>query len=408
MSIFKRFTSIFCVILLACSFCFCAFAAADEYTAASGDVLSVAHWGAWEKYPIGSLENVEECVSLGVDMVSIPVARTSDGMLVPLKSNELALSCVDENGAELDSLVSETEFSALSEYKLLFSDFTVSEYNPVALETVFELTQKGIVIILDNAWEYRDEIYALAAEKDVLSSVVIRTDASASEIVEWVSSKDTAPQVIGVYEGNVVFMATSKANKLLNNGMACVQYASNNFFATVFEPLAMSRFTSGRGRALVSAYDKALCGQREDSREGWDDLIARGYTVIETDNPELLVSYLAELDSQRERLVSLCEKAERVDLSKLSAASSRGLLSATENGRETAENNYASCQNIEDAISAINTALSALVPGEGIVDTQRNSLNITAGKVIAVILCGAGVVGVQVFFHKRQKPVKKK
>lgn len=364
-----------------------------------GRVMCMARDGDCESFPAGSVGGIKSCAEMGADFVSVGISRTADGVLVLMRDGELSRYCVRGDGAAARGLVSETDYSALSSYRLLNIDRTVSEYAPATFEQALDT---GAALVLDGAWEYRDQIYSLAKLRGSLETVILRAEAGADEVTKW-CSENAGMQVIGVYSGNIVFTAASYVNGLLDGGLEYVQLQSGNYFAVIYQNIVMKRFGQ-RGRAVAAVYDKSLCGKRTDTAHGWDDLISRGYSVIETGQPRLLVSYIKELENEKASLSALAQRAERADLTGLSAAGAGRLGEAVEDAALTLSS-LCSREDIQRASAQLISALGALTPGDS-ADTQANSLNVTAGKIIAAVLGAVGVILAQAYVHRRQRAVK--
>jgi hypothetical protein len=89
--------------------------------------------------------------------------------------------------------------------------------------------------------------------------------------------------VTGYYKGNVVFMATSTAETCLKNNVLTVEFATGNTYGVLFDSFALKRF-DGRGARLYVLHGPKLSG-RQETIDGWDDLVLRGIQRIETDYP---------------------------------------------------------------------------------------------------------------------------
>ena len=70
---------------------------------------------------------------------------------------------------------------------------------------------------------------------------------------------------------------------------------STNGNGVLYDNFLMKRFV-GSKRAMVSMVN-GRCGKRADNEAGWDDLISRGYSVIETDFPAELTEYIRKTET---------------------------------------------------------------------------------------------------------------
>ena len=271
----KYFNKVLCslaaVILLCFSMQTAVFAAGknekfDKIQYAYGGIMSISHYGDTASYPANSLEGVKTAIDKGADMVSVS-RKTSDGVFVLLDTKELSVLCDTE---EKD--VGAVTFEEAKKLNLISSDKTVSDCKVASLEEAIDAIRGKAVLILDNAWEYRDEICGLIKEKDAEKSVMLRTFESAKKILQFKQESQTEVSIIGIYDGNIVFNAISHLKLLSEEGEGLTQYQSKNYFNVMYQSFTSKRFSLyGNARAAAPAYDPDLCGQREDSIIGWDD-----------------------------------------------------------------------------------------------------------------------------------------
>ena len=168
------------------------------------------------------------------------------------------------------------------------------------------------------------------------------------------------------------------------------------------------RFSAeGKARALAPAYDKELCGQREDNASGWNELIENGFSVIETNNIASLAEYAERADELNESLRKLTEKAENTDFSAYSDVSANNLQKALKRANEELQSNVSSVGELESANSQLLLAMNRLNLSDS-TESQKGALNITAGKIVAAVLVGAAILAGQIYVHKMQQEKRRK
>ena len=365
-------------------------------------ILSVSHRGNSAEFPENSLEAIKSAEEIGADFVSVSVGKTADGVLV-LCDTDVPLSQVCKTD---EACIAEIGSSELAGLYLYDGDGSVSGYTMATLEEAVRAVDDSL-LILDNAWSYRDEVYALLKSLGKKDRVLLRTDVSSKEIAGW--TKDNPGLfVIGVYKANIVFNAISHFNRLTENGQPLVQYQSKNYFNVSFGSFVADRFSSSDStRAIAAMYSPDLCGQRQDNCVGWDEMIERGYSVIETNCIASLVRYIRSTEEARDRLSSLCQKAQNTDFSVLSSVSAKNLRTALNKAEDVLNDPKSSSGEAESAFSDLNESMKNLAfQGSG--DVQKGNLTITAGKVIAAVLVGAALLAGEIYVIKMRKPGRKK
>ena len=331
-------------------------------------LMCISHRGDSAEFESNSLEAVVSAFDKGADFVSVNIRKTADG-------------------------------------KFVLSDENEAEASGDELTDVLKAIGENHVLILDFAPELKDELYTFAKTNGALSSVIFRINDSAKNIKAWIKDKGDI-QVVGVYDSFVVFTAAEHIKALSESGMSLVQYQSKNYFNEMFGSFVSKAIFSSSSKAVAATYDPDLCGQRRDSEDGWNELIKQGFSVIETNNTEAFVRYIASNKKSLIELEKIYNKAAEVDTEKYNTVSRENLESAIETAEYLLSREFASSDELQSAVSSVALALENLAFKTG-EDTQKGALNITSGKVIAAILVGAVILAAQIYTYKKQKTKKK-
>ncbi len=406
--IFKRknllITSI--VLLLIFTLSFSSFASEIRvkdklYNKGSG-LMAISYRGDTSMYPENSLEGILSAKEKGAHMVSVGVDKTSDGIYVLTEKKPLS-SVTD---APYDK-VSEITYDELQKYFLYSNTGELTSYRMVSLSQTIDVVGEELILVLDADWREKDGIYDLISHFGAFDRVFIRTEESARTIEKWISSKSEKVNVIGVYNGNIIFNAISHFDTLSEKDMPLIQFSSKNYFNVMYESFFCKRlYGENAPRALATAYDTELSGQRSDSSEGWNELIEAGYSVIETNNIVSFVSYIDRTEKMRSALSVLVEKAGQLDVSATSQVLGKNLSDALKLSGEVLSK-VSSLDEIEAAYSTLLLSMNEFNISEAD-DTQKGQLNITAGKIITALVMGAVILGAQIYVHKMQEEKKRK
>lgn len=354
-------------IILFLSVIICLFACASPAFAAKeekgAEVMCIAYRGDTALYEQNSKEAVLSAFSKGADFVSVNVRKTDGGELVLCSEN-------------------------------------ATEIRGVTLKEMLTLTPDDSVLILDFDSELRDEVYELVKTENALSKVYFRIKDSAKNINQWVSSKQQKPAVIGVCSSFNIFTVQSFVKKMSH--MPAIQLQSKNYFNVMYGSLCYSIYE----RAIAPMYNPDLCGQRSDSEDGWNDLIKKKFSIIETNNLDAFIAYRDNIASLRNQLSTVLEKAEKINAEPYSLISRENLAEAMETAKALFTKSAASCDELQSAHSELLLSINNLTLSEG-EDTQKGALNITPGKIIAAVLVGSLILAAQIYVHKMQKEKKR-
>lgn len=384
----KRLFTIFAVFALLCCFAFCALAANES------GLVAVSFRGDTAEAPPNSIRAIEAAFDAGADWVSVSVQKTGDGRFVLLEDASLASQTDGTNGTAAD-----LDAAAVQALHYRNANGTVSADAVATLEDALAAAAGKGGLILDNAWDDRDELHSFLNTLTAGPDVCLRTSETARKALQWKRETGTRMFVLPVYKGNVVFNAIAHWNYLSTAKQPLAQFQSKNYFNVFYQKFTDKRFrTAASTSALAPMYDPDLCGQRSDDAVGWDDLISRGFSAIETGNIRGLAAYVAQCDAAREALRTLSEQLdeERVSskgsqLEKLGVAA-YWLLS----------DKRASLSQLQIIQSDIKTELRRQGPS-GEKNAQKGSFNLTGGKIAVIVILGALLLGFDVFVYKKKK-----
>ena len=373
----------------------------------AGELIAVSKYGDTEHFPEQSLEGLLAASEAGADMVYVTVRKTADGYMVLMADENLSRMCVDTLGNVVDKAVADVGYHELSEYHLRNSTGSLHEkitaYTvPTLVDAAKALSGKSLLLVA-GVWAFRDEIYDALSAENLLSSVVLLADGDKKEVKNWISEKPTMPLVLSAYHGNVVFSAKSVASKTLSGGAVGTLLSSSNPYGVVYGNAVLKEFT-GKGRAAIDMTDPSLCGKREDNAIGWNDVTARGYSIIITDNITELCEYRARVIQQKERLSAALEAAQAVDVTLCSTQSANALKDAIAAGK-AALASPASENSLMQANYSLRTAVEGLTNQTA--DGEKGA-TVTPGKVIAVILVVAALILLEIVLETARRKKNKK
>ena len=173
---------------------------------------------------------------------------------------------------------------------------------------------------------------------------------------------------------------------------------STNGNGVLYGNFLMKRFV-GNKRAMASMVS-GRCGKRADNETGWDDLISRGYSVIETDYPAELTEYIRKTESTATELEKYIDLYGNTDLSPYTSESEKAFTAALSDAKELLKDK-SSFSELTDARSALQTAYDSLTVGE-----KKNvslKFKFTPGRIITVVLCAAAFTVGTLYLRSKRK-----
>lgn len=363
-------------------------------------IICIAHRGDWHSFPENSAEAVN--AALEYDAVSVDVKLSSDGIPVLMADETVDRMCVDSDSKPISGTVSSFTFAQLGEMYLREdnggTNKSKTDCRIPELKKIFEVSDGKTAIVVNVSESDFKTIYDYVKALGKLDETVFRINAKAKRIVELTKDLDGI-KVLGNYQGNVIFLATSAVKECFSNGIYTIEMGSTNGNGVLYGNFLLKRFV-GNKRAMVSMVN-GRCGKRTDNETGWDDLISRGYSAIETDFPAELTEYIRKTNSAAIDLEKFIDLYNGIDLTPYNTESEKAFSSALSEAKSLL-GTPCSFSEIADARSALQSAHDSLTVGEKKNVTLK--FKFTPGRIITVVLCGAAfTVGTLYLISKKKE-----
>jgi len=155
---------------------------AKLHTPNLNEVLVVAHRGDWRNFPENSIEAIESAVRMGVDVVELDVQRTKDGHLILMHDKTLDRTTTGKGR------VDEWTLDSIRTLKLLNGCAIKTKHTVPTLEEALMYAKDKIMINLDKADRYFDEIYVLLQKTGTTRQIIMKGGKSPEEVVKQYGS----------------------------------------------------------------------------------------------------------------------------------------------------------------------------------------------------------------------------
>lgn len=254
-------------------------------------ILIASHRGDWRNACENSLEAIENAIKMGVDIVEVDLAKTKDGQLILMHDRTLDRTTTG-SGAVSDH--------TLAEVKTLYlrnGCHIKTIYKVPTLEEALLVAKGRIMLNLDKAFDYFDQVYDLLQKTGTTDLAIMKSNAPAEEV----------KREYGKYLKEVVFMPKvnldeKEAIKKLNDYLHVLNPAAIEFkFAHDSNrlPHEVKCLMEGRCRIWYNTLWDTHAGGHDDDcslinpDSGYGYLIdALGATILQTDRPAYLIDYL--------------------------------------------------------------------------------------------------------------------
>ena len=260
-------------------------------TCDESSVIVVAHRADWRNFPENSLEAIQSSIDMGVDMLELDVQRTKDGVLILMHDPKLDRTTTGQGN------IAETIWEEISKLNLKDHKGEVTGYKVPKLEDALLLCKDRIMINLDKADRYFDEVFALLDKTGTGDLIVMKGGQPADQVREK----------FGKYLDRVIYMPIVTINdeaseQAINAFMEDMKpVAFELCYSNAESPVPAKLKTSLKGRTLLwyNTLWASLCAGHHDDLAVEDPdgtygfmIDSLGARILQTDRPQFMLEYL--------------------------------------------------------------------------------------------------------------------
>ena len=265
---------------------------AEIHNPSSRKVLVASHRGDWRNYPENSLAAIGSVIGMGADIVEIDLALTSDSVLVVCHDRTLNRTTTGKG------LIAEIPYDSVQRCFLKSGHGVATSHRMPTLREALELCKDRIVVNIDKGYQYYDLVQRLSEELGVTGQLLIKGKSPVADVAAKFSR----------YEHNMMYMPIIDILKPKGQALFA-EYREKGIVPLAYEicwdrpapevETCMREVVAGGSKLWVNSLWASLCGGLDDDRAFDGDpaavygkLVDMGATMIQTDRPELLISYL--------------------------------------------------------------------------------------------------------------------
>lgn len=256
------------------------------------EIIVVAHRGDWRNAPENSLQAIQNCIDMGVDMVEIDVRETKDGHLVLMHDRTIDRTT---NGS---GYVKDWTLDSLQTLNLLDGLGVETPHKIPTLEEALVLSKDKILVNLDKSYEIFQKCYEILKNTNTLDQVIIKGTKSRNEV-----EKEFGQYLDEVYFMPIVRLNGANAKQIIEEYLATDKPVAIEFSSIPSDTLSLiNNFKEIRNRGVsvwVNSLWPNLNGGHDDEKAALDPNVYKWYlenhvNIIQTDRPELLLNFLRE------------------------------------------------------------------------------------------------------------------
>ena len=254
-------------------------------------VMVASHRGDWRNFCENTLEGVMSAASMGVDIVEIDIQKTRDGQLIVMHDATLNLTTTGKGN------VSDWTVDSIKTLRIKNGCAIRTKQRVPTLEEVLVAMKGKVLLNLDKADRYFDDIYPLLIKTGTARQIVMKGRMPAGEVKER----------FGQYLDEVIYMPIVDLDK--SDAAEAISSFVAELHPVAFEllfktddnrlPLQLANTLQGVSQIWYNTLWDTLVGGHDDDAtltdidNGWGYCIDRlGCRIIQTDRPQMLLDYL--------------------------------------------------------------------------------------------------------------------
>jgi glycerophosphoryl diester phosphodiesterase len=259
--------------------------------AQSTQVLVASHRGDWRNFADNSIEGIESCIRMGVDIVEIDVARTQDGHLVLMHDRKVDRTT---NGK---GLVSDFTLEEINNMRLRNGLGRVTDFQIPTLEEAMTVAKGKITVNIDKGDEYFDDVYRILEKTGTINQGIIKSDKLYRQLREKYGKnldKMRFMPVINLKSETTIDSIRAVLDAQYPLYEICFQEENKALWLQIKEIAQKNRSV-----IWINSLWDSLCGGYSDDKalkspdETWGYLIDElGAGILQTDRPARMLEYL--------------------------------------------------------------------------------------------------------------------
>ncbi len=261
-------------------------------------VFVVSHRADWRNFPENSLEAIESAIKMGVDIVELDVHRTADGELVICHDRTINRTT---NGK---GKIAELTLDYIRNCYLRAGHNAVTRYKMPTLAEALDLCKDRVLINLDKAVNYYDQIMDMLVKRKMADQVIMKSSKSPAAMKDFFSHHKQNMLYMPVINYNAKSWGKHELlfNDYLSTDLPFIAYEMCWDGSLKGEGKVFKKVVKSGKRLWINTLWGKLCGGKEN---GYDDdaavgneekiygkILSYGTSMIQTDRPQMLINYL--------------------------------------------------------------------------------------------------------------------
>nr|WP_234445886.1 glycerophosphodiester phosphodiesterase family protein [Carboxylicivirga marina] len=255
----------------------------------SKDIIVVAHRGDWRNAPENSLQAIQYCIDMGVDMVEIDVRETKDGQLVLMHDNTI------DRTTKKKGKVKDYTLEELKTFHLVDGLGMKTPHKIPSLEEALLLAKGKILINIDKGYPVFEKCYKVMEQTNTLNNVIMKGKKTRADV-----EKEYGQYLDKVYFMPQIKLPNPNAKVIVDDYLEKDPPIAFAFGVPQDTIQFIQYFDDIRDKGSsvwVNSLWERHNGGHDDEKAALDPTVYDWYiknniNIIQTDRPQLLLDYL--------------------------------------------------------------------------------------------------------------------
>lgn len=267
------------------------------FNPANKKVLVTAHRGDWRNTPENSIQALNNCVVMGVDIVEIDLKKTKDGQLINMHDKTIDRTTTGKGHPEDYTL------QEIKQFRLRAGTAHPTSHQVPTFREVMLAAKNKVIIDVDKGYDYFPQVVKELEETGTMGQAIVNVKDNAT-LEELEKEQGVIPDSLTIMV--VVKMDKPAADSIINSYVRHRRTIIQCIFSKDTLPVLskLKEYRKHYGVWVNSLWpeqngghddDKAVEEGKPDETWGW--LISKGANMIQTDRPQQLVDYIKKRGS---------------------------------------------------------------------------------------------------------------
>lgn len=255
-------------------------------------VLVTAHRGDWRNTPENSIQALQNCIAMGVDIMELDLKKTKDGYLVIMHDQDIDRTTTGKGD------VADYTLAEIQKFYLRSGSGHPTKHQVPTFKEILSIAKDHIIIDVDKGYDYYPQVIKELREAGMIRQAIVNVKGS--------TPLTTIEQEQGKIDDDITIMpivdmkrpdALQIINSYKPHKRTVLQANFNTDTLAILKHL--EAFRSNYGLWINSLWpeqngghddDQAVEENKKDETWGW--LVRQKANMIQTDRPKELIEYL--------------------------------------------------------------------------------------------------------------------